>query len=160
MKTTLKKETRTKFIEATSKEAFEREMNEALKGLSDPKIQVYGKYAGAIIYTEHLYEEDQRTVADFFEEAGCGASCSECSHFQQPKDGRVKWIICEHAHRRVSGRTNACDFYYLERRNNVPETGTTNERDRLGHERAGELPENLVVEDIPQTERRYTLLPA
>lgn len=55
----MKKETRIKYIEAMSSEEFERKMNDALKGLCEPKIQIYGKYEGAIIYTEHIYEEEK-----------------------------------------------------------------------------------------------------
>ena len=110
----MKKETRIKYIEAMSSEEFERKMNDALKGLCEPTIQIYGKYEGAIIYTEHIYEEE-KTIADLFEEAGCGATCGECPMFTKPTDGRVKWVVCGNG-RRVSEDYRACDSYYLERR--------------------------------------------
>lgn len=151
----MKKETRIKYIEAMSSEEFERKMNDALKGLCEPTIQIYGKYEGAIIYTEHIYE-DEKTIADLFEEAGCGATCGECPMFTKPTDGRVKWVICEHG-KRVKGDYKACDSYYLERRKNVPEVRGGNEEKRNGHGVSCGTARPYMVESIPQEKRTDTV---
>lgn len=151
----MKKETRIKYIEAMSSEEFERKMNDALKGLCEPKIQIYGKYEGAIIYTEHIYEEE-KTIADLFEEAGCGATCGECSMFTKPTDGRVKWVVCGKG-RRVSEDCRACDSYYLERRRNVPEIRGGNEEKTDGHGVSCGVTRLNMVESIPQEKRTDTV---
>ena len=153
----MKKEKRMIFIEATTWQEFEMKMNEALKGLPEPDVQIYGKYEGAIIYTEHIYEEE-KSIADLFEEAGCGATCSECPYYTPSTDGRVKWTVC--GSRKVKADSRACDSYYLERRNNVPEVRSETERDELAHRRLSGMPQDIVVASIPQTQRHYTVLTA
>lgn len=157
----MKREKRTKFIEANSGKELETLMNDSLKGLVNAQVQIFGKYEACIIYDEIIYEEE-KTIADFFEEAGCGANCSECPYFTEPTDGRVKWTVCEKAHRRITKDSKACDSYYLERRRNVPETGRENERAGMEHERPGERFENAVgwetlLEGIPQESRGHRL---
>ena len=151
----MKKETRIKYIEAMSSEEFERKMNDALKGLSEPTIQIYGKYEGAIIYTEHIYEEE-KTIADLFEEAGCGATCGECPMFTKPTDGRVKYVVCGNG-RRVSEDYRACDSYYLERRRNVPEVRRGNEEKTDGHGVSCGTARPYMVESVPQEKRTDTV---
>lgn len=151
----MKKETRIKYIEAMSSEEFERKMNDALKGLCEPKIQIYGKYEGAIIYTEHIYEEE-KTIADLFEEAGCGAFCGECPMFTKPTDGRVKWVVCGMG-RKVTEEYKACDSYYLERRKNVPEIRGGTEEKTDGHGVSCGTARPYMVESIPQEKRTDTV---
>ena len=151
----MRKEKRLIYIEAATGKEFERKMNETLKGLCDPQIEIYGKNEGVIIYTEHIFEEE-KTIADLFEEAGCGATCSECPYYSKPTDGRVKWTVCNG--RKVKADSKACDSYYLERRSNVPETGGEAEGTGLEDRGYGSPAQDITVESIPQTERRYTVL--
>ena len=153
----MRKEKRLIYIEAATGEEFEEKMNEALKGLPDPDIQIYGKFEGVIIYTEHIFEEE-KTIADLFEEAGCGATCSECPYYTKPTDGRVKWTVCNG--RKVKGSSKACDSYYLGRRRNVPETGREAEGTGLEDRGHGGLTEDLTLESVSQTERRHSVLTA
>ncbi len=154
----MKKEKRLIYIEAATGKEFEEKMNEALKGLPDPDIQIYGKFEGAIIYTEHIFEEEEKSIAEMFEEAGCGATCSECPYYTKPTDGRVKWTVCNG--RKVKGSSKACDSYYLGRRRNVPETGREDEGTGLEDRGYGGLTEDLTLESLPQTERRHSVLTA
>lgn len=156
----MKREKRTLFIEAKSGKELEALMNESLKGLVNAQVQIFGKYEACIVYDEIICEEEEKTIADLFEEAGCGAKCSECPHYAEPTDGRVKWTVCEKAHRRVSKDSRACDSYYLERRKDVQQTGRTDERERVEHRPPCRVHEVFVVEGIPQEKRRHRVLTA
>jgi len=154
----MKKEKRLIYIEAATGKDFEEKMNKALKGLPDPEVQIYGKFEGVIIYTEHIYEEEEKSIAQMFEEAGCGATCQECPYYTKPTDGRVKWTVCHG--RKVKGSSKACDSYYLGRRKNVSKTGREAKGAGLEDGGHGSLTEDLTVESIPQTERRHSVLTA
>lgn len=156
----MKREKRTIFIEAESGKELEALMNETLKGLVNAQVQIFGKYEACIVYDEIICEEEEKTIADLFEEAGCGAKCSECPYYTEPTDGRVKWTVCEKAHRRVSKDSRACDSYYLERRNDVSEVRRDDEEERVGHQPLGGLHKVIVVEGIPQEKRRHRVLTA
>lgn len=108
---------RTIFIEATTSEEFDRMLNESLIGLVDATVQIYGLYKGAILYTEIVVEDEQKTIADMFEAAGCGKKCGDCPFYQKPADGRVKYTVC--GKRRIYEGSRACDDYYLGRRTNA-----------------------------------------
>jgi len=153
----MRKEKRTIFIEATTGQEFEKKMNETLKGLPDPEIQIFGKYEGCIIYTEHIYEEE-KTIAQLFEEAGCGAKCEDCPYYERPTDRRVKWTVCHG--RKVKADSRACDSYYLERRDNVSVIGRENEGAGLEDRGHGGLTEDHTMESLPQEERGHTVLTA
>lgn len=111
------REKRTIFIEAEDQWAFDRKLNECLKDKMDAQVQIYGLFKGAILYTEMIVEEDEPTIAELFEKAGCGASCGDCPMYEKPTDGRVKWTIC--GRRRINESSRACDDYYLGRRKNA-----------------------------------------
>lgn len=111
------REKRTIFIEAEDQWTFDRQLNENLKGKVDASVQIYGLFKGAILYTEMIVEEDEPTIADLFERAGCGAYCKECPNYQKPTDGRVKYTVCHN--RKISEESRACDDYYLGRRANA-----------------------------------------
>lgn len=108
------REKRTIFIEAEDQWTFDRQLNENLKGKIDASVQIYGLFKGAILYTEMIVEEDEPTIADLFERAGCGASCGECPMYRKPTDGRVRWTVC--GNRKVNEESRACDAFYLGRR--------------------------------------------
>lgn len=154
----MKREKRTLFIDAPNGNELERKLNESLKGLPNADVQVIGKYEACIIYDEFIFETEEKTIADLFEEAGCGAKCSECPHFIKPTDGRRKWTVC--GNRRVSEDSRACDSYYLERRKNVSETGRTDEVKRMGHRTPRRLHKVNMVEGIPQEKRGHRVLTA
>ena len=105
------------FIEAESQKEFDRLMNEALEGLIDATVQIYGLYKGAVLYTDIEAEEEQKTIAEMFEEAGLGKCCGDCPFYNAPEDGRVKWTAC--GDRRINKNSRACDGYYLGRRINA-----------------------------------------
>lgn len=113
----IKREKKSIFIEADNQRAFDRKLNEALEGKMDAQVQIYGLYQGAVIYTEMEVEEDEPTIADMFEKAGCGAMCGECPFYERPEDRRKKWTVC--SGRKVNESSRACDTYYLGRRNNA-----------------------------------------
>lgn len=115
MKITRRK--KTIFIKATSSEEFDRMLNESLIGLVDADVQIYGLYEGAILCTEIVVEDDRKTIADMFEEAGCGKTCGDCPFYERPKDGRFKYTVC--GKRKISEGSRACDDYYLGRRTNA-----------------------------------------
>lgn len=150
----MKKEKRMIFIEAATGKEFEEKMNDTLKGLPDPEVQIFGKFEGCIIYTEHIYEEE-KTIAQLFEEAGCGAKCEDCPYYERPTDGRVKWTVCHG--RKVKADSRACDSYYLERRNNVSVIGRKTEGAGLEDRGHGCSVEDITMEGISQEERRHTL---
>lgn len=105
------------FIEATNQWDFDKELNECLRGKIEATVQVYGLFKAAILYTELEIEEDEPTIAEMFEKAGCGAKCGECPFYESPEDGRKKWTVC--SGRKVNENSRACDAYYLGRRNNA-----------------------------------------
>lgn len=152
----IRKSKRTIFIEATTNEEFEKALNEALKGLNDPKVQIFGKYQCAILFNELIYEEDHKTIADLFEEAGCGATCGDCPFYQEPTDKRKKYTVCNN--RRIKEDSRACDSYYLGRRSDVSEIGRTDGGEAMDYGRSCEDPENGMVASIPQTQRQDSVL--
>ena len=105
------------FIEAEDQKTFDNKLNECLKGKMDAQVQIYGLFKAAILYTEIEVEEDELTIAELFEKAGCGAFCGDCPNFIKPTDGRVKYTIC--GNRRINEGSRACDDYYLEGRKNA-----------------------------------------
>ena len=112
------KSTKTIFIKADSSEEFDQIVNDSMKGLIDPQLQIYGLYEGAITYQDIAVEdEEQKTIADLFEEAGCGAKCGECPFYEKPEDGRKKWTVC--GNRKVNEESRACNEFYLGRRENA-----------------------------------------
>lgn len=149
---------RTIFIEADSSEEFDKLVNDSMKGLVDPTLQIYGLYKGAITYKEIVVEEDEKTIADLFEEAGCGAKCGECPFFQKPTDGRKKWVVC--GKRRVSEKSRACDDYYLGRRANV--STFRREAEGTGMERCGSrrVSEGIASSSLQQETRTNESLTA
>lgn len=149
---------KTIFIEADSSAEFDQLVNESMKGLVDPQLQIYGLYKGAITYMSIEYEEDEKTIADLFEEAGCGAKCGECPFFQKPTDGRVKYVVC--GKRRVSEKSRACDDYYLGRRANV--STFRRETEGTGMERCGSrrVPEGVSAGSLQQETRTNESLTA
>lgn len=150
----MKKEKKVIYIEADCGKDFEAKMNDTLKGKLNAQVQIFGKYEGCIIYDEIVTEEEEKTIADLFEEAGCGAKCSECPYFEKPTDGRKKWTICAKANRRVSGDSRACSSYYLERRKDVSEVRTEAEREEVEDRGLGRGTQDLLLESILQTERK------
>ena len=142
---------RTIFIEADSSEEFDRLVNDSMKGLVDPTLQIYGLYKGAITYKEIVVEEDEKTIADLFEEAGCGAKCGECPFFQKPTDGRVKYVVC--GKRRVSEKSRACDDYYLGRRANVSAFRTEVEGNGLERRGSRRMSEDIAPGRVQQETR-------
>lgn len=119
-RTTTMKITRQKrsiFIEAPDQWSFEEQLNECLKDKTDAQVQIYGLFKGAILYTEMIVEDDEMTIADLFEKAGCGALCGDCPNYNKPTDGRVKYTVCNN--RKISEGSRACDDYYLGRRENA-----------------------------------------
>lgn len=147
------KQKRTIFIEASSGQDFDKKINEALKGLPNPEIQIYGKYKGVIIYTEYTCEEDQAEK--------CTAKCGECPFYRPSTDGRVKWIICDKANRRVSANTDVCSLYPDERRDEiVPEIRTEVKGEKVGHGRLGFMLEDRMVESVSTEKGRYSVFPA
>ena len=108
---------KTIFIEAEDQLSFEEALNKNTRGLVDATVQIYGLFKCAILYTEIGYEDDEKTIADLFEEAGCGATCGECPYYKKPTDKRVKYIHCKG--RKIGEDSRACDDYYLERRENA-----------------------------------------
>lgn len=129
----MKKLKKTIWIRATNGKEWDEMLNETMKGLVDAELHIYGLFEGAITHTEFITEEE-KTIADLFEEAGCGAKCEECPHFKSSEDGRVKWTVCGR-NRKVTKSTRACDEFYLERRKSVPDT--RRETERVGMERRG-----------------------
>lgn len=111
------REKRTEFVKAEDQTTFEKKLNECLKGKVDAQVQIYGLYEGAVLYTEMVVEEDEPTLADLFEKAGCGAKCGDCPNFKKPTDGRIKWTVC--GGRKVNEQSRACDAFYLGRRENA-----------------------------------------
>lgn len=150
--------TKTIFIEAESSAEFDQLVNESMKGLVDPQLQIYGLYKGAITYMSIEYEEDEKTIADLFEEAGCGAKCGDCPFFKKPTDGRVKYVVC--GKRRVSAKSRACDDYYLGRRANV--SAFRREDEGIGLERRGScgMSESVSASSLQQETRTDESIPA
>lgn len=105
------------FIEADDQWAFDNKLNECLKGKMDATVQIYGLFKAAILYTEIDVEEDEPTIAEMFEKAGCGAICGDCPNYQKPTDGRVKYTVC--GNRKINEESRACDAFYLGRRENA-----------------------------------------
>lgn len=154
----MKKEKRTKFIKASTGREFEAVMNESLKGLMNPQVEIFGKYEGCIIYEEFVYVEEEKSIADLFEEAGCGATCSECPLYKESKDGRVKWTVCEQEHRRINKESRACDSFYLGRRKDVPSIGEEAEGKELEDHGLGRMPQDLSMEGLLQEEWKDSVL--
>lgn len=147
------KSTKTIFIKADSSEEFDQIVNDSMKGLIDPQLQIYGLYEGAITYQDIAVEdEEQKTIADLFEEAGCGAKCGECPFYQKPTDGRVKYTVC--GSRKVSAGSRACDDYYLGRRGNVSAFRREDEGTRMGRRATGGLPGGVVADSVQQASRQ------
>lgn len=111
------REKRSIFIEADDQKTFDKELNECLRGKTDATVQIYGLFKGAILYTEIEVEEDEPTIAELFEKAGCGAKCGECPFYEKPEDGRKKWTVC--GGRKVNEESRACNEFYLGRRENA-----------------------------------------
>ena len=149
---------RTIFIEADSSEEFDRLVNDSMKGLVDPTLQIYGLFKGAITYKEIVVEEDEKTIADLFEEAGCGAKCGECPFFNKPTDGRVKYVVC--GKRRVSEKSRACDDYYLGRRANVSAFRTETEGTGLERRGSRRMSEGIASGSLQQETRTNESLTA
>ena len=105
------------FIEAEDQKSFDKELNECLRGKMDATVQVYGLFKAAILYTELEVEEDELTLAEMFEKAGCGAICGDCPNYTKPADGRVKYTVC--GNRKINEESRACDTFYLGRRKNA-----------------------------------------
>lgn len=147
------KQKRTIWIKANNENEWDEMLNETLKGLIDAEIHIYGRFEGAITHTEIIYEEEEKTIADLFEEAGCGAKCEECPNFKKSEDGRVKWTVCGR-NRKVTKTTRACDEFYLERRKGVPETGREDEGMGLEGRRPCRMSQGIDSGRIQQTTRK------
>lgn len=111
------REKKTIWVEAMNKWDFDAQLNESMEGLIDATVQVYGLYQAAILYTEITVQDEDKTIADLFEEAGCGARCGECPFYAKPTDKRIKWSVC--GKRKINEGSRACDDYYLGRRKNA-----------------------------------------
>jgi len=149
---------KTIFIEAESSAEFDQLVNESMKGLVDPQLQIYGLYKGAITYMSIEYEEDEKTIADLFEEAGCGAKCGDCPFYKKPTDGRKKWTVC--GKRRVNEKSKACDDYYLGRRGNVSAFRREDEGTGLERRGSGGMSEGVSTGGLQQETRTDESIPA
>ena len=145
------------FIEAETNEEFERKINESLNGLVTPDVQVYGLYKAAILYDEVTYEDEEKTITELFEEAGCGAKCSECPYFEKPTDGRKKWYKCTRGNRKVKEDSRACESYYLrkEGKREIPKSKTGNESAQMesaGHRKLSRHIRTGILQQTEQTQ--------
>lgn len=150
--------TKTIFIEAESSAEFDQLVNESMKGLVDPQLQIYGLYKGAIAYRSIEIEDDEKTIADLFEEAGCGAKCGDCPFFKKPTDGRIKHVVC--GKRRVTEKSRACDDYYLGRRGNVSAFRREDEGTGLERRGLGGVSESVASGSVQQETRTDESIPA
>ena len=138
------REKRTIFIKEQTNADFDRRLNESLKDLVNPEVQIYGMFECAILYDEITYEEEQKTIADLFEEAGCGKKCADCPFFEKSEDQRRKWHKCTLKDRKTRADSRACDSYYLrkEGKSEVPKVKRRDEEERYEDRRRSQEPED------------------
>ena len=102
-----------KAIQATTADAFNKEIEELLKVCKNPQIHYItaGLYLGAYVEYE-VFEEVPETLREKYEINGDGRECQECPYFIRTKDRRYKWHFCAQKQRRVTECQGACETYY------------------------------------------------
>ena len=103
-------------VQAATAKEFDLKMSEVFERAShsskDPQIHYFdfGKFCASVTY--HISEAMPETPAEKALHEGCAHECFECPLFTPPTDGRIKWVRCEEAGRRVSATSHACDIFY------------------------------------------------
>ena len=96
-------------LQADNAEKFNREINDLLATLEDPKI-VYS-FPMVFVEWEEIIEKPE-TLQEEYELKGDGRMCGECPYFKRTKDKRYKWHFCLQKQKAVTECQGACETYY------------------------------------------------
>ena len=99
-------------LQADNAEKFNREINNLLTTLEDPKIV----YSFPIVFVEwEEIIETPETLQEEYELKGEEKECQDCPYFVRTEDRRFKWHYCTQKEKRVTECQGACETYYLLR---------------------------------------------
>lgn len=105
-------------IDRESATAFESEVNEAMRCLSekspDLTVSMESDRFRAVITFETVIEETEprRSMADSYHEDGIRFVCEQCPHFEE-RGPRVRWGRCRYAVGSITHRdSECCEYFY------------------------------------------------